>query len=74
MLFELVHEFVPFSLEGHHLLLGFLLVGGRQLQKSDISIFFTNGRQQSLLFHFQDLLKLFPTLLSHVGEVCVSLL
>lgn len=28
MLLELVHEFVALSLEGHHLLLGFLLVGG----------------------------------------------
>lgn len=49
VLFELVHQFVPLPLEGHHLLLGLLFIGGRQFQQCNISIFLADGCQQSLL-------------------------
>lgn len=49
MLFELVHQFVPLSLEGKHLLLGLLFIGGRQFQQCNVSILLTDGCQQSLL-------------------------
>lgn len=74
LLFKLVHQSVLFSLEGQHLLLGLLLIGGRQLQQRDVSILLTNGCQESLLFHFEDLFQLFPAFLSHVGQMSISLL
>lgn len=49
VLFELVHQFVPLPLEGQHLLLGLLFIGGWQFQQGNISIFLTDGCQQSLL-------------------------
>lgn len=49
VLFELVHQFVPFPLEAQHLLLGLLLAGGRQFQQSNVCIFLTDGCRQRLL-------------------------
>lgn len=49
LLLQLMHEAVLLSLQGHHLLLGLLLLRGRELQQGDVRVFFTNGCQQGLL-------------------------
>lgn len=68
-----MHKSVLLSFQGQNFLLCLLFIRGRQLQKGNVSILFTNSSEQSLLFHLQDLLELFPTLVSEVGQVSVSL-
>ena len=49
LLFELVHEPVLLSLQGHHLIRSFLPFGGGEFQKGDVGVLLTDGCKQSLL-------------------------
>ena len=49
MLLELMHQLVALPLESHHFLLSLLLIGCRQFQQCNISIFLADGGKQCLL-------------------------
>lgn len=49
LLFELLHQSVFLPLQQSHLILGLLLLRGRQLQQGDVSVLLADSSQQRLL-------------------------